>query len=186
MTESHVRDVLLDYARRFPDRADDVRPLLGLIQQQAMVLSRKEARGHVTCGALVLNEHDHLLQIRHKFLNRWLTPGGHVELADATLLAGALRELVEETGLGPPLVSAAFDWPIDINCHPIPANPAKNEPPHDHWDFRFLFRVAPSHEVKLDQAEVTDSRWIGLDQLANDEPMLGSAIRLAVRVSTPL
>ena len=40
-----------------------------------------------------------LALIRHKFLNRYLQPGGHVEETDSTVLAGALREVREETGI---------------------------------------------------------------------------------------
>jgi len=52
-----------------------------------------------TVGALIVNPEGKLLLIRsHKWHDRWVIPGGHVELGET--LEGALRrEILEETGL---------------------------------------------------------------------------------------
>jgi 8-oxo-dGTP pyrophosphatase MutT (NUDIX family) len=78
--------------------------------------------------------------VEHKALGKWLFPGGHLEDEDETLMRAALRELAEETGIDPALVTPVSPVPLHIDVHPIPANPAKDEPDHQHFDFRFLFR----------------------------------------------
>jgi ADP-ribose pyrophosphatase YjhB (NUDIX family) len=61
--------------------------------------SRKEFDdGHVTCGAVMIDNTRRLLLIQHKALGRWL-PGGHLEPEDNSLNLAALRELEEETGI---------------------------------------------------------------------------------------
>lgn len=48
--------------------------------------------------------------------------------------------------------------PIDLDIHRIPANPARGEPEHWHFDFRYLHR-ASAHGVHLQTEEVTGHAW---------------------------
>jgi 8-oxo-dGTP pyrophosphatase MutT (NUDIX family) len=110
---------------------------------QKQIFHRKNFAGHITASGFVLSaDHKKLVLVRHKFLDRYLQPGGHVEESDQNVLAAALREILEETEIQScrhlPFHSVPF-LPIDIDTHEIPANPKKNEPKHLHHDFRFLF-----------------------------------------------
>ena len=52
-----------------------------------------------TVGALIFNPERKLLLVRsHKWRNKYVVPGGHVELGE-TLVAALRREIKEETGL---------------------------------------------------------------------------------------
>lgn len=66
--------------------------------------------------------------------------------------------------------------PLDINIHMIPANPAKGEPEHQHYDFRFLFRLVQDHTVTLQDAEVTGYRWLPASATAS--PSVAAKLRL--------
>lgn len=130
-----------------------------LLKTEADITSRKEFRGHVTCSGIVINKQNKLLMIYHRTLEKWLFPGGHIETEDKNLRSAAKREIIEETGITAELLQNFDDWfdkvPIHIDCHSIPANPAKNEPEHKHIDCRFVFK-GDTENVALQLEEVTD------------------------------
>ncbi|GAA3976126.1 NUDIX domain-containing protein [Thermobifida alba] len=168
VTNDQIRITLDRYLVRFPDEYDQVGLLRQALTERHDLSSRKEFRiGHVTAGAAVVASDGRVLMIRHKALDTWLLPGGHLEPEDADLLAASLRELAEETGLHREHVEplgGADPVPIDLDIHQIPANPAKGEPAHWHFDFRYLHR-ASAHGVRLQAEEVTGHAWRGPAEL---------------------
>ncbi len=130
---------------------------------------------------MLANPSGQVLFIHHRSLDRWLTPGGHVEAADPTLLAAALRELAEETGIGPGDVRPLGDEAIHIDIHPIPANAGKDEPAHCHIDFRFMFRTT-ANVAQLQAEEVTDAAW--RDISTDPSPALRQRVVAALATSS--
>ncbi len=55
--------------------------------------------------------------------------------------------------------------PIDIDVHPIPANLAKGEPGHQHFDLRYAFTTATRPEIRLQADEVHDFAWLPVTQI---------------------
>lgn len=163
MDEAHITHVLSEYRKRFPEDEKAVAELEQLIRDRADITSRKEFRGHVTCGGIVLGCEGRVLMVHHRILNRWLFPGGHLEPEDMSLRDAASREVVEETGLSKTALGDFHDWldelPIQIDVHAIPADPKKHEPAHRHFDFRFVFRGS-SQALNLSVDEVKDWSWV--------------------------
>lgn len=164
-----VRGVLRSYYGLFPEETARHVGLASQLSAGDDVLVRSNMTGHVTCSAIVLNRSGtKVLLIHHKVLDKWLQPGGHYE-APGSLWASALREVAEETGARDiePHRWTKFNGglPIDVDTHPIPANPKKNEGAHWHHDFRFLV-VGNEAEPLLAQAEeVHSARWAPLSAL---------------------
>jgi 8-oxo-dGTP pyrophosphatase MutT (NUDIX family) len=150
--DHHLLEVIRLYVDEHPEELHVLSKLRTAIREGKNVLSRKCFEGHITCGAIVLNEHNLVLTVHHRALDRWLLPGGHIEETDSSLELAAKREVQEETGI--PLSDLQtikthdMTIPIDIDCHEIPENRKKGEPSHYHWDFRFGFRVRSPKVIK--------------------------------------
>lgn len=140
--------------------------------------SRKNMKGHLTASALVLDQDNNALLIRHIALDRWLQPGGHLD-RDEDPETGARRELSEETGLE----SSSFDihplhrgprlLPIDVDSHRIPANEAKGEGFHLHHDFQYVYLLKGHSRdlvgLTLQADEVSTLKWVTLAELGSGD-----------------
>ena len=122
-----------------------------------------------TVGAAIVHQGKVLL-VDHPRYGMWLMPGGHVELTEDTDEA-LLREIREETGLGPYDIEEMVErvdpdeagdtkplWvPRWMNIHPA-------NPPHRHIGLIFLVR-AKTDRIALDHGEHDDIRWFTNDEV---------------------
>lgn len=160
--------ILRAYHTKFPDEAIRHEALLAQLAEGEDVSVRSNMRGHVTTSATILNaSRDKVLLIYHRIFRNWLPPGGHYE-PPGSLWDSAARETSEETGvrtIAPHPWTMEFGLPVDVDTHPIPARPEKNEGPHLHHDFRFLAVASDEEALVADLSEVTAARWAAVDEL---------------------
>lgn len=169
----NIQAQLANYLNIYPDEAGMVEPLRVQLQNSPNeILLRSTMSGHITASAFILSpDQRSALLIYHKALEQWLQPGGHFE-GDLTLQDTASREVVEETGVTKfrllPL-QGELDVPFDIDTHPIPARPSKQEGDHFHHDFTYL-AIAASEEIPgIQDTEVENARFVPLCEIAEFE-----------------
>ncbi|MEV7565661.1 NUDIX domain-containing protein [Streptomyces tanashiensis] len=165
----HVRNLVAEYLNRHPAERSALFGLLSALDTGDDSTSRATLPGHITCSACVIDADGRLLHIAHRASKLLLTPGGHVDGDDDTLLAAVLREVQEETGIPPSCLVLTPEFgraPIDIDHHYIEARPSKGEPAHRHYDFRFVFRLTPgAPELALQDEEVAGAVWLAQDEV---------------------
>ncbi|MFJ9893559.1 NUDIX domain-containing protein [Streptomyces sp. NPDC091280] len=170
---TEVNNLVHAYLSRHPGDLTRLRGLLSLLDEEAVdPTSRSTLPGHITCSAAVIDQDLRVLHVRHNASNLVLAPGGHIEPSDRTLLAAVLREVCEETGIGPGalcLIPQFLDMPVDIDVHDIDARPDKSEPAHRHYDVRFAFYLASgrSPAIAVQDDEVSGAEWRPLAEVSS-------------------
>lgn len=168
ITSDHIRTTIAAYLDEHPEDERELAVVLGLLDHSDDLTSRKTLPGHVTAGAILIGPDGRILHVLHNVTNLWLLPGGHTEPSDETLLQAAGRELAEETGIPPHVVTPHGEVPLHIDVHSIDANPTKDEPAHQHFDFRFLFRTTVDIG-ELQTEEISDAAWREVDSLHDEQ-----------------
>lgn len=116
--------------------------------------------GHVTASTMVVRDGEVLLTL-HPRLGRWVQLGGHCEESDTDILAAALREATEESGIeglrmDPDLAA--------IHVHPVTCSLGV---PTRHLDLQFL-AYAPDDAEAVISDESLDLRWWPIDDAPID------------------
>lgn len=146
---------LLDtYHPQSSDQADIQARIFNFVHNHPHPLSRNNFYGHVTASAWVIDPSgEKALLTLHRKIGLWLQLGGHAE-DDADLLAVALREVKEESGLTDlsPVISGVFD----LDIHRIPQVGA--EPSHYHFDFRFFLQLRSLQPLIISEESI-DLGW---------------------------
>jgi len=140
--------------------------ILTLLNNTDECFERHNFPGHVTGSAFVISPNgQQVLMTHHKFLGRWLQFGGHAD-GEVDIRNVALREAQEESGIME--IEFFMTEIFDIDVHPIPANPKKNEPAHLHYDIRYLLRTK-THEFAVSE-ESNELKWFTLAELQDLSP----------------
>lgn len=104
------------------------------------------------------------LLLFHRKLNRWIPPGGHVDINELPEEA-ARREVFEETGLDVNLAAErpSFDGallrPDGLQLNPIVAGK------HEHIDFVFQAQVHEEENLTLNELETKGLRWFDIAEV---------------------
>lgn len=141
--------------------ADTIR----FVEEHSDCLLRSCAPGHLTGSAWIVDPLRTRTLLTHHFkLEKWLQLGGHAD-GDGDLLAVALREAGEESGLT--RLRAVSPAIFDLDRHWIP--PRKADPGHFHYDLRFLVEADPTEPLVI-SSESKELAWIDLAQVAARNP----------------
>ncbi|MGH3675539.1 MAG: NUDIX hydrolase [Mycobacterium sp.] len=147
-----------------PDHAQDTlrHAVLAFVVAREDACRRQCVAGHVTASALVLDHTGtHALLTLHPRFGRWLQLGGHCEDTDTDIVAAALREASEESGIA----GLTFDPNMAaLHVHPVVCSLGV---PTRHLDLQFIGHAPPDAEINCSD-ESLDLRWWPLDGLPDD------------------
>ncbi len=148
---------------------------LGLLAARPDATSRSCEPGHITASTVVIAaDGESVLLTLHPRLGRWVQLGGHCEPGDPTLVAAALREATEESGIPDLRIDPE---PIHLDVHPLTCSLGV---PTRHFDVRFL-AAAPDGARPEISDESTDLRFFPVDQLPGGAEDLAPVLAAARR-----
>ncbi|MGO1057365.1 NUDIX hydrolase [Crossiella sp. CA198] len=148
---------------------------LSFLAARADACQRSCEPGHLTASAIVLDATgEHVLLTLHPRVGRWLQLGGHCEPEDPTLLAAALREATEESGMDGLVIEPG---PLQLEVHPITCSLGL---PTRHLDVRYLVR-APAGAQPVRSAESVDLQWWPVHALPSNVDSVPKLVELALR-----
>jgi 8-oxo-dGTP pyrophosphatase MutT (NUDIX family) len=147
-----------------PDPTQDTlrHAVLAFLAARPDACLRECVPGHITASALVV---DHtgmraLLTLHPRF-GRWLQLGGHCEDTDADIVAAALREATEESGIDDLTVDPEL---AALHVHPVTCSLGV---PTRHLDMQFIVHAPPNAEIACSH-ESLDLQWWPLQALPDD------------------
>ena len=136
------------------------------------VLTRENEIAHMTSSAFVLNkERDKVLMIYHNIYDSWGWTGGHSD-GEKDLLAVAIREAREETGIkiANPITTEIFSLDVlPVVGHVKNGNYVSA---HLHLSVTYLLEADEEEELIIKEDENSGVKWIPIDEVvdASNEP----------------
>lgn len=172
--KDNINNILNTYLSIFPEEKERQEILKQYIQihNYEELIDWNNFDGHIVASGFIYSKEDNkFLVLYHNDLKMYLYPGGHIDSTDINILSGARREVLEETGLSNLKYLNISDnelIPLDIDTHKIKYNERLDLPEHYHFDFRYLFIIDKIQDIKIDINEMSDYKWISLDELIKD------------------
>lgn len=156
--EANDKKIIMDYTEHFYEN----------------ILTRENQIAHMTSSGLILNKSlDKILMIHHNIYKTWTWTGGHAD-GDSDMLAVALKEAKEETGISnikpltPDLVSIDI---IPVYGH---IKRGKYVSSHLHLNTAYILIADEKEKLILNEEETSDVGWIEAERLHeySNEPYL--------------
>lgn len=166
--------IINNYLKIFPEEKNRQEELINFLENynDEEIIDWNNFNGHIVASGFIYAKQERkFLVLYHNDLKIFLYPGGHINIDDATPFIAAKREVKEETGLIDLEVLKISNnelIPIDIDTHIINYNDRLKLPEHYHFDFRYLFLIDKISEINLDVDEVSEYKWISIDELMKD------------------
>ena len=142
--------------------ASDQRIMLAALKTLNNPLSRNNAFAHFTASAWIVNaDKTHVLMAYHNIYKAWSWTGGHAD-GESDLLAVALKEAREETGIEH--ICPVTDEIFSIEILPVQAHTKQGKfiSPHLHLNVTFLLTADDGQEIRCKPDENSAVAWLPL------------------------
>ena len=138
--------------------------ILRQLQSGENVFSRSDKAAHMTASAWVVNQDmSKVLMIYHNIYNSWGWLGGHAD-GEEDLLAVAMREVKEESGLKhiEPVMNSIFSLEIlTVDGHVKRGSYVSS---HLHLNLTYLIRANEEEAIRVKPDENSGVAWYGLEE----------------------
>ena len=169
-----LREALAAYAPYDAQEAADRDMMLEAMDTLPAILTRENRFAHFTASAWIVNpSRTKALMAFHNIYRTWSWTGGHAD-GDADLLAVALREAREETGVRDiALVSGAI-YSLEIVPVNFHVKRGRFVSSHLHLNVTYLLVADDAQPLRCEPDENSAVAWLPLDQAADnkDEPIM--------------
>jgi len=128
------------------------------------VLDRSNEFAHFTSSAFIVNKsRDRVLFVHHNIYNSWGWVGGHAD-GETDMLAVALREVQEETGIKNIRPAATEIFLLDTL--PVLGHTKRGQyvPAHTHLSVAYLIEADENEPLTVKADENSGVQWIPIDQ----------------------
>jgi len=138
------------------------------------ILLRENKMAHITSSGLIMNtDFTHMLMVHHNIYNTWTWTGGHAD-GQRDLLAVAIKEAKEETGLQE--VKPYCDQILSLDILPVYGHRKKQHyvSAHLHLSAAFLLIADDSLPVSARPSENSAVKWVPWEEVAacSQEPFM--------------
>ena len=152
------------YAPYNEQETNDKEVMIKLLEKESDIFTRENEVAHFTASSWLVNkEHTKVLMIYHNIYHSWSWTGGHAD-GDMDLLAVAMREAMEETGVKTITPVSEDIFSIEILTVDGHIKRGKYVPSHLHLNVTYLLEADEAEVLHIKQDENSGVAWFTLEE----------------------
>ena len=152
------------YAPYNEQETNDKKVMIKLLEKESDIFTRENEVAHFTASSWLVNkEHTKVLMIYHNIYHSWSWTGGHAD-GDMDLLAVAMREAMEETGVKTITPVSEDIFSIEILTVDGHIKRGKYVPSHLHLNVTYLLEADEAEVLHIKQDENSGVAWFTLEE----------------------
>lgn len=162
--EKWIQDII-DYKPYNEQEEKDKAVIMQCLDTYDNLLTRENPLAHFSSSGFIINQaRDKVLMIHHNIYNEWAWTGGHTD-GDSDLLAVAIREAQEETGIKE--VRALSEDIFSLDVLPVNGHIKRGEyvSSHLHLSVAYLLEADETEALTIKPDENSGVKWIRIDEL---------------------
>jgi len=167
-----IREDIERYTPYNEQEARDKAVILDFLDHNRDAFLRTNLLAHMTASAWVVNrERSRVLMVYHRLYDSWSWTGGHAD-GDEDLLAVALREVREETGVKSARPVSEEIYSLEVLTVDGHEKRGEYVPSHLHLNVTYLLEADEDDPLTVCEAENSGVRWFTLEDAlkASTEP----------------
>lgn len=162
----NLREQLENYQPYNEQEAADLSVILHLLDTQEDIFTRENKTAHMSASSWLLNRtHDKVLMIYHNIYQSWSWTGGHAD-GEEDLLAVAIREAMEETGVTDIRPVNAKESIFSVEILTVDGHEKRGAyvPSHLHLNVTYLLEADEEEVLRVKPDENSGVKWFTLEE----------------------